>query len=247
MLEACVRRMAVTKSSPFLLPLETAEGQKLLEESRFDHLLPYFCKQVNSKYCGLCSLAICLNEILEKRLTLNNFRVTEKIYELVQLKETKTTVQEDDILLLGEARSVLRKEDVDKEGITLETFAKLIDSVGLYGRFYHAFQSHESSTRRTCPAISSADEFRSIVLENLEKAGTHVVVNYHFAAFYPWVYMGHFSPLGGYHFGEDKFLLLDVWPNNPIGWVKTEKLFDAMIPEDSSSHLPRGFCIINAD
>lgn len=104
--------------------------------------------------------------------------------------------------------------------------------------------NHESSTRRTCPAISSADEFRSIVLENLEKAGSHVVVNYHFAAFYPWVYMGHFSPLGGYHFREDKFLLLDVWPNNPIGWVKTEKLFDAMIPEDSSSHLPRGFALL---
>ena len=74
-----------------------------------------------------------------------------------------------------------------------------------------------------------------------------MVVNYHLAAFYPWVDVGHFSPLGGYHFGEDMFLLLDVWPNNPIGWVKTEKLFDAMTPEDSSSYLPRGFCIINAD
>jgi len=238
--------MAVTKSSPFLVSLETAEGQKLLEESRFGHLLPYFCKQVNSKYCGLCSAAICLNEILDKRLSLNNFRVTEKIDELVQLKETKTTIREDDILQLGEARSVLRKEDVDKEGITLETFAKLINSVGLYGRFHHVFQSHES-TPRTCPVISSVDEFRSTVLENLEKAGSHVVVNYHLAAFYPWVNLGHFSPLGGYHFGEDMFLLLDVWPNNPIGWVKTEKLFDAMTPEDSSSHLPRGFCIINAD
>ena len=238
--------MAVTKSSPFLVPLESAEGQKLLEESRFGHLLPYFCKQVNSKYCGLCSAAICLNEILEKRLSLNNFHVNEKIDELIQLKETKTTLREDDILLLGEARSVLRKEDVDKEGITLETFGKLINSVGLYGRLYHAFQSPEA-TPRTCPVISLADEFRSTVLKNLEKAGSHVVVNYHFAAFYPWVNVGHFSPLGGYHTGEDMFLLLDVWPNNPIGWVKTEKLFDAMIPEDSSSHLPRGFCIINAD
>ena len=172
--------------------------------------------------------------------------MTEKNHELVQLKETKKNIQEDDFLLLGEANSVLRKEDVDKEGITLETFAKLVNSVGLCGHFYHAFQSHES-TPRTCPAISSVNEFRSIVLENLEKAGSHVVVNYHIAAFYPWVNMGHLSPLGGYHFGKDMFLLLDVWPNNPVGWVKTEKLFDAMTPEDSSSQLPRGFCIINAE
>jgi len=238
--------MAVTRSSPFLVPLETAEGQKLLEESQFGHLLPYFCKQVNSKYCGFCSAAICANEILEKRLSLNHSRVTEKIQELVQLKETKTTIREDDILLLGEARSVLRKEDVDKEGITLETFAKLINSVGLHGRFYHAFQSHES-TPRTCPAILSVNEFRSVVLESVEKAGSHVVVNYDLAAFYPWVNVGHFSPIGGYHFGEDMFLLLDVWPYNSVGWVKTEKMFDAMTAEDSSSSLPRGFCIINAD
>lgn len=238
--------MAVTESSPSLVSLETAEGQKLLEESRFGHLLPYFCKQVNFKSCGLCSAAICINEILEKRLSSNNFRVTEKIDELIQLKETKTTIREDDILELGEARSVLRKEDVDIEGITLETFAKLVNNVGLCGRFYHAFLSHES-TPRTCSVVSSVDEFRSSVLENLEKAGSHKVVNYYLAAFYPGVNVGHFSPLGGYHFGEDMFLLLDVWPNNPIGWVKTEKLFDAMTPEDSSSHLPRGFCIISAD
>ena len=233
-------------ASPFLVSLETAEGQELLEESRFGHLLPYFCNQVNSTYCGLCSAAICLNEILDKRLSFNNSRLTEKVAELVQLKEKKTTIQEDDILQLVEARSVLRKEDVDEEGITLETFAKLINSVGLYGRFYHAFRSHES-TPRTCPGISSVDEFRSTVLEKLEKTGSHGVVNYDLAAFYPWVNVGHFSPLGGYHVGEDMFLLLDVWPSNRICWVKTQKLFDAMIAEDSSSNLPRGFCIISVD
>ncbi|XP_078347941.1 uncharacterized protein LOC144633043 [Oculina patagonica] len=238
--------MAVTKSSPFIIPLDSVEGKKLLQESRYSHLLPYFCKQVNSKYCGPCSAAICLNEILEKRRSLPNFHVNEKISELVQLKDTKKTIREDDIRVVGEARSVFRKENVDKEGITLETFARLINSIGLNGSFYHAGYSQDSTTK-TGPTISSVDEFRSIVLENLEKTGAHIVVNYLFAAFYPGVNMGHFSPLGGYHFGEDRFLLLDVWPSNSIGWVKTDKLFNAMIPEDSSSHLPRGFCIINAD
>lgn len=239
--------MAVTKSSPFLLPLESAEGQKLLQESQYSHLLPYFCKQVNSKYCGLCSTAICLNEILEKRRPLDNFWHHEKISELVQVKDKKKTLREDDILLVGENRLVLRKEDVVKEGITLEIFAKLINSIGLHGSVYYAFHSQDA-TKKTYPGISSVDEFRSIILENVEKPGTHVVVNYLISVLYPGgVFMGHFSPLGGYHFGEDKFLLLDVWPNNPIGWVKTEILFNAMVPEDSSSHLPRGFCIINVD
>lgn len=59
--------MAVTKSSPFIIPLESDKGQQILQESYFNHLLPYFCNQVNFKYCGFCSAAICLNEILEKR------------------------------------------------------------------------------------------------------------------------------------------------------------------------------------
>lgn len=236
--------MAVTKSSPFIVPLDSVEGKKLLQESRYSHLLPYFCKQVNRKYCGLCSATICLNEILEKRRSLDDFHVNEKNSELVQLKDEKKTLREDDIIVLGEARSVFKKKDVDKEGITLETFAKLIKSIGLRGSFYHASQD---SSRKTCPGISSVDKFRSILLENLEKTGAHVVMNYFLGDFYPGVNMGHFSPLGGYHFGEDRFLLLDVWPANPIGWVKTEKLFEAMIPEDSSSNLPRGFCIIIAE
>lgn len=174
--------------------------------------------------------------------------MNERIVELVRLKDAKKTVREDDILVVGEARSVFRKEDVDKEGITLETFVKLVNAIGLRGSFYHAIDIYsQDSTRKTCPRISSVDDFRSIVLENLEKAGTHVVVNYLLAPFYPGVNMGHFSPLGGYHFVEDKFLLLDVWPSNPVGWVKTDELFNAMIPEDRSSHLARGFCIINAD
>lgn len=189
--------MAVTKSSPFIVPLESNEGQKLLKESQYEHLLPYFCKQIHSKYCGLCSAAICLNEILDKRRSLNNFH--RDISKLVQLKDRKKTFGEDDVFAIGEERSVFRKEDVIKEGITLDTFAKLIKSIGLRGSFYFAFDStsNQDSTMRKCPGIFSVDEFRSITLENLKKPGTHVVVNYLFSTLFTGVNMGHFSPKVG--------------------------------------------------
>lgn len=238
--------MAVSKSSPFILPLESDEGQKLLKESHFSHLLPYFRNQVNFKFCGFCSAAICLNEILDKRQPAASLH--PDISDLSKLKHNKETLEEDDIFAIGLERSIFRRDYVLKDGITLAMFAKLFSSIGLRGRFYYAYDStcNQYSTMTQCPGTFSVDEFRSLVLENLKKPGTHVVVNYHFLTFFPAVNMGHFSPLGGYHYGEDMFLLMDVWPSHPVGWVKAEKLFEAMIAEDRSSQMPRGFCIIDS-
>lgn len=240
-------QMAVVRSSPFLIPLANTEGQKLLQECHYSRLLHYFCKQVNSKYCGLCSAAICLNEILEN-CPQNDFH-HGKLAKLVLVKEMKTTLQEDDILMIGEESSLFRKVNVDVEGMTLQTFSGLMKIIGFQADFYHVFHPSQNIniTDKNYPGISTVDEFRSIALENLRKPGGHVVVNYFLAVFYPDVNFGHFSPLGGYHVEEDRFLLLDVWPRNPIGWVKTEHLFNSMMHEDSSSHLPRGFCVFNVD
>lgn len=68
--------------------------------------------------------------------------------------------------------------------------------------------------------ILLVDEFWFIVLENLEKVGFYVVVNYDFVVLYLKVNVGYFSLLGGYYFREDMFLLLDVWLYNLICWVK---------------------------
>ena len=233
--------------SPFVIRLASKEGQKLLQECRYDRLLPYFCKQVNFTNCGPCSAAICLNAILENCSGQNSFH-QGNFSELVRIKDRKKTLREDDILKIGEESSLFRKEDVENEGITLQTFFELIKIIGLQASFYHVFRSpQETSTNKNYLAISSVDEFRSIALEYLEKPQGHVVVNYFLGAFYPGSYVGHFSPLGGYHVAEDRFLLLDVWPANAVGWVTTEHLFNAMVPKDSTSHLPRGFCVFNAD
>jgi len=240
--------MVVVRSSPFLIPLTNIEGQRLLQECHHGRLLPYFSKQVNSKYCGLCSVAICLNEILDNCAHIDHHH--GKFSELARVRDMKTTLQEDDILIVGEDSSIFRKEDVTVHGITLETFSELVKMIGLRVNYYHVFQTPQNTNNlgdKNPLGISSVEEFRSIALESLRKPGGHVVVNYFLAAFYPGVNFGHFSPIGGYHVEEDRFLLLDVWPRNPIGWVKAEHLFNAMVAEDSSSHLPRGFCVFNAE
>lgn len=235
-----------------LVSLTDEEGQKLLRECQYGGLLPYFCKQVNLTYCGLCSVAICLNEILENYAQ-NDVINHGKFAELAQVKDTRTTLQEDDILKIGEDSLLFRREDVNKEGITLQTFASLINIIGLQATYFHVFPPSQNTSKLLNPTdknssgISSADEFRSIALENLQKLGGQVVVNYFLADFYPDLNFGHFSPLGGYHVAEDMFLLLDVWPGNPVGWVKTQHLFNAMVTQDSSSCLPRGFCVFNIE
>ena len=242
--------MADVRSSTVVLPLEDSEGQKLLQQCKYGRLLPYFRKQVNSKYCGFCTAAMCLNEILEN-CTQNDFHLG-KFSELAQLKAMQKMLQEDDILKVGADCSLLRKENVDIEGITLQTFCELIKIIGLPTSFYHVFPLQQNSSNESIregkisAEVHTVDEFRSIALENLKKQGGHVVVNFYMAEFYPGIDFGHFSPLGGYHVKEDRFLLLDVWPRNPVGWVKTEDLFNAMAHDDSCSHMPRGFCVLNA-
>ena len=169
------------------------------------------------------------------------------------MKDARKTLQEDDILKIGEDSSLFRKEGVNKEGITLGTFASLINIVGFQATYFHIFHPSQNTselltlTDKNSSGIFSVDEFRSIALENLRKPGGHVVVNYFLGDFYPDLNFGHFSPFGGYHVVEDMFLLLDVWPGNPVGWVKTEHLVNAMVTQDSSSCLPRGFCVFNVE
>lgn len=232
-----------TMCSSVFVSLDDKEGQKLLQECHYSRLLPYFCKQVHLKYCALCSAAICLNEILES--CSHNELYRGRYLELCRVKGMKTTLHEDDILKIGEERSVFRIKDVNNEGLTLQTFASLINVFELQSKYFHVFQPSQDTGvgKFNCPGISSVEEFRSVALENLKKPTGHVVVNYLLAE----CNFGHFSPLGGYSMEEDRFLLLDVWPRNPIGWVKTEHLFNAMVTEDSSSRLPRGFCVFNAD
>ena len=52
---------------------------------------------------------------------------------------------------------------------------------------------------------------------------------------------GHFSPIGGYHAGSDRVLVLDTARfKYPPHWVPLEALFAAMQAPDGATGLPRG-------
>ena len=56
---------------------------------------------------------------------------------------------------------------------------------------------------------------------------------------------GHFSPIGGYHAGEDMALILDVARfKYPPHWVPVELLWAAMNTTDDSTGLLRGSLLL---
>jgi glutathione gamma-glutamylcysteinyltransferase len=58
---------------------------------------------------------------------------------------------------------------------------------------------------------------------------------------------GHFSPIGGYHAGSDRVLLLDTARfKYPPHWVPVELLFAATQTQDAATGLPRGWLGLKA-
>jgi glutathione gamma-glutamylcysteinyltransferase len=56
---------------------------------------------------------------------------------------------------------------------------------------------------------------------------------------------GHFSPIGGYHVGQDLALILDVARfKYPPHWVSAERLWNAMRPIDPTSGRARGWLVL---
>ena len=76
--------------------------------------------------------------------------------------------------------------------------------------------------------------------------GPFLVVNYARAAL-GQTGDGHFSPVGAWHEGEDRLLVLDVARfKYPPHWVKVESLWAAMTALDPSSDEPRGWATLKA-
>jgi glutathione gamma-glutamylcysteinyltransferase len=56
---------------------------------------------------------------------------------------------------------------------------------------------------------------------------------------------GHFSPIGGYHAGQDMVLILDVARfKYPPHWVPLQLLWEAMNTTDDSTGLLRGYLLL---
>lgn len=125
----------------------------------------------------------------------------------------------------------------------LVTFCK---SLGFQTKMWRSDSSKSQSDIDPSPVggcLRSADEFRRLVKDIFSDGSQRLIVNYYMPVLqlpYPF---GHFSPLAAYHEGDDRVLLLDVYPDSVIGWVKVSDLFRAMDTMDSDSKLNRG-CMV---
>ena len=229
-----------------LIPFESEMGRKLLDEAKFTDLVSHFCKQISLTYCGICSVAIVCNGILQNLDSTSEFK--KEIDKFIREQNTEN-FNEDSVLEFKGVKGVLSLEELKTEGVTLEQLGKVVAAMGLKSTLYFAnnetLTSSDGKARNDChKEVKNVDELRSILLEAMQKPSHYVVVNYLMSVLGFTECFGHFSPLGGYHLEGDRFLVLDVWPYTPVAWVKAEDLFTALTYVDSQSGKTRGFCVI---
>ncbi|KAJ1282083.1 hypothetical protein BS78_03G022900 [Paspalum vaginatum] len=89
------------------------------------------------------------------------------------------------------------------------------------------------------------DDLRRHLIRCASSPDCHLIASYHRRPF-KQTGTGHFSPVGGYHAGQDMVLILDVARfKYPPHWVPLPLLWEAMNTTDESTGLLRGFMLIS--
>uniref|UniRef100_A0A0D9WKN7 glutathione gamma-glutamylcysteinyltransferase n=1 Tax=Leersia perrieri TaxID=77586 RepID=A0A0D9WKN7_9ORYZ len=123
-------------------------------------------------------------------------------------------------------------DKVKADGITFSKLACLAHCAGAKVRSFHAHQA-------------TIHDFRNHLLTCASSQDCHLIASYHRATF-KQTGTGHFSPIGGYHAGQDMALILDVARfKYPPHWVPLPLLWEAMNTTDDATGLLRGFMLIS--
>ncbi|XP_040380357.1 glutathione gamma-glutamylcysteinyltransferase 1-like isoform X2 [Oryza brachyantha] len=123
-------------------------------------------------------------------------------------------------------------DTVRTKGITFGKVACLAHCSGADVRPFRADQATLADLRRHLVRCASSQD-------------CHLVVSYH-RKLLGQTGTGHFSPIGGYHAGEDMALILDVARfKYPPHWVPLPLLWEAMNTIDEATGLLRGFMLIS--
>ncbi|XP_021722234.1 glutathione gamma-glutamylcysteinyltransferase 3-like [Chenopodium quinoa] len=126
-------------------------------------------------------------------------------------------------------------EPVEKIMANGTTFSKVACLAHCNGAEVEAFHTNDSAM----------DNFRSYVISSSSSENFHMIVSYH-RAYLKQTGSGHFSPIGGYHAGNDMVLILDVARfKYPPHWVPLALLWDAMNTVDEATGLYRGFMLLS--
>lgn len=123
-------------------------------------------------------------------------------------------------------------EHVKKGGVSLDEVACLARCNGTDSRVHRPPQSSLESLRESVLAATSSTS-RVMIAAYCRRALGQTGA-------------GHFSPLGGYHAGSDRVLILDVARfKYPPHWVPLATLYEAMQEEDSVTRRARGWLVLS--
>lgn len=204
-----------------LINFNSTEGEKLLLASPalqdYFPLSIQFVTQKNQAYCGVASSVMVLNALAISAPEAPEYGT----YRLFT----------QDNFFNAQTQNVVTAEVVAKKGMTLAQLGKLLESYQVKAEVHHA-------------GDLTLDEFRKMVVKNLQETGNFVLVNYLRKAIGQET-GGHISPLAAYNKETDRFLILDVsrYKYPPV-WVKASELWQAMATVDSDSGKTRGFVLV---
>lgn len=208
------------------IPLVDSAGLVLFGEAANQkkclRLLTYFTTQENMAFCGPASATMVLNALEIERPN--------------SPAHGKWTLFQQETLFTGPAKDVVEREQVGQYGMSLDTFGRVLDS---YDELHIEIVFAEDLT---------LDAFRDRLVSAVAGSDNEfAVVNYHRVGVGQQG-GGHISPLGAYHAGSDRFLILDVsrYKYPPI-WVSTADLYKATAERSEGAERSRGFVVVGLE
>ena len=183
----------------------------------FPALANQFEPQSNAAFCGPTTAAIVLNAVRGRSRDLprdrSRLRAEDLQFAPSGFDPTVPRYTQDNVILKGrKTRSQVLGEPVSADG------TRVRDPGYQLRQFDEMLRANDLVTRLV--VVDDAKplaEIRAELVENLQRAGDYVVVNYRREAVGQRG-GGHISPLGAYDADSDSFLVLDVNPSS-AGWV----------------------------
>lgn len=201
--------------------LDTDRGAALFDSAatkeHFWTLVRFFISEKFLTYCGIASSVTVLNSL------------GVDAPEDPQIYPYKMFTQDN--LFTDAVLHHRRPVEVEKHGNTLEQLALILDAFAVDVETHFAADLDPKSAR-------------DLLVETLRDPDRRVIIDFNRKALRQKG-SGHFSPLGAYHEGEDRFLIMDVARYKlPPGWVTGETLYQALAGEDPDSGKSRGFIVV---
>ena len=210
----------------------------------FPALANQFEPQSNVAFCGPTTAAIVLNAVRGRSRDLprdrSRLRAEDLQFAPSGFDPTVPRYTQDNVILKGrKTRSQVLGEPISADG------TRVRDPGYQLRQFDEMLRANDLVTRLVVvDDAKPVAEIRAELVENLQRAGDYVVVNYRREEVGQRG-GGHISPLGAYDADSDSFLVLDVNPSS-AGWVwmPTATLIRGMRTFDTVEN--RGYILVGS-